>query len=353
VAKAEGADAVAEDMRLYEATGTTEALRTLVGSIERRGDYRALAKYAEELFEKTCDPRDIIGAAHALRKISDDGSLIRLVEKYPVIRRDDSSLESAYGWALFRAGRLAEAKAVANSARNRGASLRDLDLEIAVAIESGEWETLAAPLAAYLDDPSKHSGLELIRAAHLAQASGQGPMMDLLRAAVAQDDADVHVWLGAYTLTVEEGLEEAVPEAQEWFRKAIDLSGDDGPVQRIELKELLPQQQAWNERTRSISEMITRGDVPLIIAAGALRTTIVDLLLRNLVRNSALSDPRKQVAVPLFGGGRSPERCGPITAPAFDLSALLVMGWLGILPKVFAAFQKIAELPPVLTGHPA
>jgi tetratricopeptide (TPR) repeat protein len=349
LAKAEGADAVAEDMQLYETTRTVESLRSLVGSIERRRDYRALAKYAEELFEKTNDPRDIIGAAHALRKISDDGALIQLVERHSVARRDDANVERAYGWALFQAGRLREAKNVTASLRSRGSAFRDLHLEIAVAVESGEWETLAEPLTAFLDEPSKHSGLELIRAAHLSQASGQGPMMKLLRAAVAKEDADAHVWLGAYTLAVEEDLEDSLPDAQEWFRKAIELSGSEGPVRRVELKEILPQQQAWNERTRSISEMIARGNAPLIIAAGALRTTIVDLLLRNLVRNSALSDPRKQVAVPLFGGGRSPERCGSISAPAFDMSALLVMGWLGILPKAFSAFPQVVLPGTILT----
>jgi hypothetical protein len=70
----------------------------------------------------------------------------------------------------------------------------------------------------------------------------------------------------------------------------LALSGADGPIQRFELKQLLPQQQLWNERTRSISDSIVRGEIPLIIAAAGFRTTVIDILLRNLVRNSATGD---------------------------------------------------------------
>ena len=47
---------------------------------------------------------------------------------------------------------------------------------------------------------------------------------------------DPHVLLGAYHLFIEQGLEEERPEAGEWFRKALALSGPEGPVQSFELK---------------------------------------------------------------------------------------------------------------------
>ena len=263
------------------------------------------------------------------------------MDSHPSIAEQDADIASSYGWQLFQSGHLKKAKEVAENLRKRAPAYRDLHLEIAIAIESGEWESLAVPLAAFLDDVSKHSALELIRVAHVAQASGQGPMMDLLRAAIAKNEPDANVWLGAYTLIIEEGLEDEMPKSQQWFQRALALSGADGPIQRFKLKELLPQQQEWNERTRSISDSIVRGEVPLIIAAGGLRTTVVDILMRNLVRNSAAADPRKRIAVPLFSGSRRSEPCGQIECLALDISALLVMGWLGILPTVFSAFPKI------------
>jgi hypothetical protein len=43
----------------------------------------------------------------------------------------------------------------------------------------------------------------------------------------------------AYRLVVGEGLENLMPEAQQWFERALDLSGPDRPVQQFELKNLL------------------------------------------------------------------------------------------------------------------
>jgi hypothetical protein len=260
---------------------------------------------------------------------------------HPILAERDEHLARNFGWQLFQTGRLREAKNISEGLRQRTPPARDLQLEIAIAIESGEWESLATPLAAFLDNVEQHSGLELIRAAHIAQASGQGLMMDLLKAAVAKEEQDPNVWLGAYTLIIEEGLEDETPESHQWFQRALALSGKDGPIQRFELKELLPQQQEWNQRTRSIADSIVRGEVPLIIAAAGLRTTVVDILLRNLIRNTATADPRKKVAIPLFSGNRRPEACGSVNCLALDISALLVMGWLGILPTTFNAFPKV------------
>jgi hypothetical protein len=61
----------------------------------------------------------------------------------------------------------------------------------------------------------------MLRAAHVAQQSGQGPMMDLLKAAVAKAGNNPHVWLGAYSLIIEEGLEDEIPEAHDWLNRAL------------------------------------------------------------------------------------------------------------------------------------
>ena len=72
-----------------------------------------------------------------------------------------------------------------------------------------------------------------------------------------------------------------------------------------------------------------------------LRTTLVDLVLRNFTRNTGLSDARRKVVVPLFSGRRRPEAFGEIKRVALDFTALLVLGWLGILPKVFDTFNEV------------
>jgi hypothetical protein len=340
ISTAEGADPVTAYKRVYETTKTTESLRNLIVVLSQREDYRSIGLYAEDLFARTGDPLDLGYAARAYAHAGDNANFVRVVESLPAILDRDADLVRRYGWQLFNRGRLQDALLQAEKlGENFGMS--DLDLEIAIAIESGEWETLAQPLSAYLQSAAKVSPLSLIRAARIAQASGQGPLMDLIFAAVAKGGDDPNVLLGAYMLYVEEGLEDIKEEAQEWFRRALSLSGADGPIQHFELKDILEKQTEWTEQTRRIQEGISRGEIPLMVGVLGLRTTIVDVLLRNFTRNSALIDARRRVAIPVFSGRRLPAPIGAVKRIALDFSALLVLGWLGLLPKVLESLPEI------------
>ncbi|WP_407193767.1 tetratricopeptide repeat protein [Bradyrhizobium sp. STM 3566] len=340
IAKAQGADPVAEHLRLYEATNTPESLRALVAALLAKEDYIGIAKYAELLFAETNDPRDLAFAAKAALHAGDGDTFVRLVEAHPGLQDRDADMLRSYGWQLFRLGRLQEARVVTDEMQYRYSAARDLSLEYAIALDSGDWERLAEPLCAALEPARGLDGLALIRAAHLSQASGQGPLMDLVMAAVAKGEHDPHVLLGAYHLFIEEGLEEQRPEAGEWFRKALALSGPDGPVQSFELKDLLSQQIQWNEHSANISQNLMRGDLPLVIAGPGLRTSVVDIILRSLVHNTT-ADGRRRTAIPLFTGRRLPQSVGAPASIALDITALLVLGWLGLLPKVLDTFPKV------------
>jgi tetratricopeptide (TPR) repeat protein len=341
IAKAEGADPVAEHLQLYEIEKTPESLRALVSALVRKKDHIGVAKYAELLFAETKDPRDIALAAEAEMRAGNGDNFIRLFEANPSLKELDVTFLRYYGWQLFRLGRLREAKLIAEQIEKNHPAHRDLQLEINIAIETGEWEFFASPLAAALEPSRKLDGLTLIRKAQLSQASGQGPLMDLIAAAVAKAGDDPNVLMGAYFLFVEQGLEEERPESHDWFQKALALSGPEGPIQRFEIKELLAQQTEWDRHTRFVSEKLVSGEFPLAVAAPGLRTTLVDLILRNLIRNSAIADGRRRVAIPLFTGRRLPAAVGSATSIALDITALLLLGWLGLLPTVLGAFPKI------------
>jgi hypothetical protein len=82
-------------------------------------------------------------------------------------------------------------------------------------------------------------------------------------------------------------------------------------------------------------------EMPLLVAAPGLRTTLVDIVLRNFARNSMLADARKRTAIPLFSGRRASSRLAEAKRMALDLSALMTIGWLGLLPKVIASYPEI------------
>ena len=340
IARAKGADPVAEYKRVYEANKSAETLRLLLGALIEKKEHRAVGLYAEELFALTGNPNDIAAAAQAYASAGDNDNFVRIVEAHPAIQQSDPGIERHYAWQLFYRGRIKEAIAVVELGRD--ASERDLNLEVAIALETGDWEALARPLAALADQAPKLSATTLIQAAHLAQASGQGRLRDLIDAAVAKGGDDPNVLVGAYTLVLEEGLDEREEAAHDWFRRALDLSGPDGPVKQFELKDLLSQNAEWSEHTRAIGAAVAGGEMPLLVAAPGLRATLVDMLLGNLVRNAATADSRKRSAMTTFSGRRgAPAQTGAPQRLALDISAAMVLGWLGLLPKVLDAFPEI------------
>jgi hypothetical protein len=340
IAKAEGSDPVTASKEVYESTQTVESLRALVGQLAQRKDHRALGHYAEILFQRTENPSDAVIAAQAFANASDDDKALDLLQANPSIEMREPELARYRAWKLFQRGEIREALGIADNLR-ANASVRDPQLEIALAIESGDWESLAAPLAYYVDNAAKFSGPVLINAARLAQASGQGSFKDLLDAAARNAPDDPGVLISAFTIVLEEGLEDKKPEAHTWFRRAVDVSGDEGPVKRFELKELLSEHLKWTEHTRFVSDAVAKGDLPLAFAAIGLRTSYVELLLGNLMRNPSLTDPRKRTVLPLFSGRRGPMAFGAMTRIGLDTSALMVAAWLGLLQKIMESYPGI------------
>jgi hypothetical protein len=145
---------------------------------------------------------------------------MRIVEVHPTIKGGDPAIARHYAWQLFLRGRMREAAAAAVEIGTAPLE-RHLNLEVAIALETGAWETLANPLAVFTESAPKFSGATLIRAAHLAQASGQGRLRYLIDAAVAKGGDDPNVLIGAYTLVLEEGLDERELEAHDWFRPSL------------------------------------------------------------------------------------------------------------------------------------
>jgi hypothetical protein len=340
IATAEGADPVSEHLRIYESTKSLLALRGLVDALIRKQDHRALGKYAELLYAMTGDPDDLVNCAKAFARAGDQENFIRVMREHPFLRERDMSLKRALAWRLFDAGNLKDAQQIADELA-KTESRRDLNLEVALAIEMGRWELLCIPLGAYLRDQDRYDGLALIRAANLAQSSGFGPYPELMQAAVRKGGDSAQVLLGAYTVAVEGGLEDSKPQAHEWFQRALELSGSDGPIQRFELKELLARQVAWRDRTRKINDAIVAGNVPLMMAAPALGTSLVDAIVGNFIRNGEQTDARKRSAIPIYSGVRPPLATGELKRVALDATSVLVLGWLGLLPQVLDLFSEI------------
>ena len=341
IVKAEGGDPSEVYRVAFDRDDTDRSLRAYVNALGEKGDRAAVIEHGKALFARSKDLGDLAKVARAMASVGNEAPLVEFLDAYPEITERDPELRRHYAGVLYKLGRLDRATEVVAKIAEGGASERLLDLEMAIAVESGAWENLAVITAAHLADGRKREGGALIQAAIAAQVAGVGRMMELADAAVAAAPNDPGVLMGAYMIVTEEGLEEKRPEAQNWFKRAIVLSGEEGPLRQVEIKDLLAMQGDWRERTGKINTSLERAELPLAIAAKGLNTTVIDLVARNFARNERLLDPRQRAALPLFAGHREPRRTGEAKLAAFDLSSLMTLGWLGLLPKALALFPNV------------
>ena len=103
VARAEGADPLSEYKKVYETTGSADALRVLVGVLLQKHDHLAAGLYAEKLFGLTSDPHDIMIAAKSYANAGEDDHFIRIVQQFPFVRGDDPAIAERYAWRLLAA----------------------------------------------------------------------------------------------------------------------------------------------------------------------------------------------------------------------------------------------------------
>lgn len=337
VSAAEGNDPVEAYTKAYEDNPSSESLRSLLGVLHDGGRWDTFAQRAEELFERTNNLNDLADAARAYLRVGDDQNFLRLLEGHTDLEGFDPAFPKQLGWAHFRLGHLGEAK---RKAGQRPGNARDIDLEIALAVETGDWESLPGIVSAYLDTDGDYSAEDLIRAARLSQIVGQGPVIELMDRAVELGPENPDILLAAYTLVLEEGLEAERPQAADWFRLAINKSGNDGPVRRVDIKELLAQSQEHTKSGLRVSAAVMDGSMPMLVAARSLGGTQLQVTLGNLVGNSNRADARDKIPLNLFAGGRLP---GTFEAKVIglDISALMTLAWLGLLPSMETTFDEI------------
>ncbi len=338
VAHIEKGDEV-EGLRLrYESSKSLSDLRVLVGALRSRRDTKQLAVYAPTLARETGLLDDFDLAIRALFRDDRYEEVVAFADALPDMLALDDEFASIKAWSLFSRGRLQEADELAQSLYARRDVASDRELAINTSIETGNWGRLQGVLVREAERTEVLSPSDLMRLARLAHEIAS-PFLERFRdAALAKAPDDPNVNLTAYTLATERGEEYRDPQAHVWFETAIRLSGSDGPVHSVSMRELIDHSSGWNERTEKIDRMLRDGEAPLFIVAQALRRQLMDLTLGQALRNANPNDPR--IAYPVFGfsGAKPPHDLSAVRSVGFDVTALITLDWLGLLGKAFARF---------------
>ncbi|HXM69980.1 MAG TPA: hypothetical protein VN970_02535, partial [Thermoanaerobaculia bacterium] len=259
-------------------------------------------------------------------------------------------LQSTKAWALFQTGRLEEAERLNSQLLRQRSQAQDLDLDINLALASGRWERFATIVEREWPRRAAQPPETLIRLASLAAQEGTSSdrAWELAKLTVEKGGADPHVIMSALSLMYRLGRD-GQPEGAAWLSRALALSSDSGPIQRLDLaavvQEWLP---AQREHSRTVEERWLRGEIPLHFAAAQLGAPLSHLLIALPRDNESLQDGRRRILLPIVSELRQPIPMQPEWAIGLDITSLLILAHLNLLDRVIAACAKIFLAPETL-----
>jgi pimeloyl-ACP methyl ester carboxylesterase len=327
-------------VRQYKESGKISDLAVLVEYLLQKKDWERLTRYAKDLFRLT---NSITDAETFVIALENSGKLdeleLFLNEKGELVEKSNL-LMTSWSWALYRAGRLADASNVLGMLQSRRDDDRDRSLEVNIAIASGAWESLAEFVEKQWKNRDKRSAVELMRAARIAQAVSAPRAKDLMFAAIEAAPTNPEILMSGYMLATESGWESGGVVGS-WLSTAAEHSSEEGPIRRVSLEEIVNSQPDWDRRVTDTSRQLVSGEMPIFLAAKTLNRTLVELVLANGIENIRQSDPRRRTVISAFSGARS------LTAVsgghvAMDATAILTIGRLGFLDKLKNTFSSVS-----------
>jgi len=323
----------------YQADQSLANLYNLVVLLEENKDWKQLCHYRTELFNRTHLLKDAERLAYVLNINKQHKTLSDLLRNYPEFLSQSIFLQTLWCWVLFREGELNESMKCLKILQKNREDPNDRLLAIKISIASGNWENLAIIIEHEWENKDLRSADELIRAATLAQQIGSQRTRSLVKAAINKADKDAGIFLNAYHIAINGGWENTA-EAVDWLPKAIEYSGDGGPVHKMSLNDIVKLKPDWDRRENEIFMKIKKGEIDVFTVVQVLNRSLVDLFLLPALANINETDPRRRLNIYTYSGARQ-KVISDFESITLYGSSLLTLTFLGVLNEIFSCFEKI------------
>lgn len=343
VDEAEAADVVVARRTRFEATESLADLVPLVDLLADERAWRDLAKYSYLLFEKNKSLGSAERYVEASIKIGRDAQAVAFLDEYPGLLDQSRKIKMMKCWAQYREGLLIDARQTLAELVSERESPNYKSLRRNIAVATGDWNEISAIVAEEYQSREKRDARELIQAAYLALQIKAPASKDLLYAAAEKGRDDAALLASAYFLAT--GAEwEQDPFVATWLEGAANLSGDDGPIFRTSLKEILEKKPDWDRRESHTLQLLREGVAPLFLAAQTLNRSLIEVLSLPYLANLSEPDPRKRTPIPAFSGKRSVQNAELPGVVGLEATSLLTLGALDLL-DAFADIVVAFRIP--------
>lgn len=341
ISEARGCDPVESRKAQYEATRALDDLTNLVAELEDHQHWNDLCKFGRLLFEETRSLSDAERLVNAFNNAHRSETLVNFLNENYDLLSQSKHLRMSYAWGLYHEGSLLESRAALAKLSDEAGSPNYRTLQVNLGITTGDWASFTAYIANEYQNRDDRSAQDLIGAAQLGLHLGSPHVKDLVFEAATKADDDSAVLATSYFIATSAGWEDDTQVFQ-WLEKAAELSGDDGPLQRMSLKDILDRKPEWDRHESEIWRMLAQGQMPIFLAGQSLNRTLIDLTTFPALANLTETDPRQRSAISAYSGKRVPLKFDVSgKAVALDATALLTLSFLKILDVALDAFDTI------------
>ena len=338
--EAEGTDPVENRKVLFKETGSLSDLASLIDELEAKDNWDGICEYGEILFERTGALYDAERFARALYNAKKNERLVEFLRSKETLVAQSDHLQMIFCLSLYYEGALLEARselAKLGNSRN-DPSYRALQHNLGISL--GDWDSLSAFVDNEYLERDKRDARDLLKTAQLALHLGLPRAKELIFVAADKGNDDAGVLGAAYFLAANAGLEDNQKVSQ-WIHRAAALSGKEGPIQMMTLKDVLDLKPKWDRRESEIWQLLSRGEIPMFVAAQFLNKSLIGLMLFPALANLSESDPRRRGAVPSYSGQRQPTTLDTCTTIGIDATALLTLDFLNLLDEALDGFDAV------------
>lgn len=341
ISEVHGSDPVESRKVQYETTNNLSDLISLVGELEDKQRWDDLCKFGRLLFEETRSLRDAERLVSAFNNTHRFREVVFFLEENSDYLLQSKHLRMSYAWGLYNEGAFLESRASLADLHDEVDNPNYRALQVNLGIATGDWASLAAYVADEYRKRDDRSAQDLIGIAQLALHLGSPQAKDLVFAAAKKANDDPAILAAAYFTATSAGWEND-PQIFQWLEKASELSGENGPLQRMSLKDILDRKPEWDRRESETWRLLAQGQIPIFLAAQALNRTLIDLTGFPALANLTETDPRRRSAISAYSGKRMPLEVDIRgKSVALDSTALLTLSFLKILDVALDAFETI------------
>ncbi len=341
IAESCGDESIGKYKEQFNRTNELPDLVLLVKKLENLSEWEEMHGYALDLFERTRSLEDAISLAFSIHYCKQPDEVLKFLNENSDFVCQSDQLRGLMAVSYYQLGRFSDAKKELELIEDSKVKDRHKELLVNIAISSGDWESLHHFVEEEWKGRDDANPQSLIRVAKLAQSIGSPRAQHLVESALSKVDDDAEIFMSAYGIAVGSGWEDSEVVGQ-WLNRAIELSSENGPIQRMSLSDLLDRKPAWDSKENDVYDRLKRGDIPLFITASTLNKSLGETFLLQALANVKERDPRRRVALPSYSGARgSVSGLETVKRVGLDASSLFTLGFLDILDDVASAFETL------------